>query len=65
VNPSRTRPSDENEGVIVGRDGALVVDAGINGAVSEQIQQIVATLTDKPIRFLVNTTYHCDHSFGN
>ncbi len=55
----------DNNGVIVGRRGALVVDAGINGAISRQIQEIVGRLTEKPILFLANTTYHGDHTFGN
>ncbi|MFE3190096.1 MBL fold metallo-hydrolase [Nocardia sp. NPDC059240] len=58
-------PPKDNNGVIVGRGAALVIDAGINGAVSQQIQGIVARLTDKPLRYLVNTTYHGDHTFGN
>jgi cyclase len=58
-------PPKDNNGVIIGRDGVLVVDAGINGPVSRQIQEIVRTLTDAPIRFLANTTYHGDHTFGN
>jgi cyclase len=48
-----------------GSAAVLVVDAGINGAVSLQIQEIVTKLTDKPLRYLVNTTYHGDHTFGN
>lgn len=58
-------PPKDNNGVIVGADTALVIDAGINGAVSRQIQDLVADLTDRPLRYLVNTTYHGDHTFGN
>lgn len=55
----------DNNGVIIGEKSVLVVDAGINGSVSRQIRQHVRELTDKPIRYLVNTTYHGDHTFGN
>ncbi|MGD8375180.1 MAG: MBL fold metallo-hydrolase [Acidobacteriota bacterium] len=55
----------DNNGVIVGEKAALVIDAGINGDVGRQIQEIVTSLTDRPIRYLVNTTYHGDHTFGN
>ncbi|MVU76713.1 MBL fold metallo-hydrolase [Nocardia sp. ET3-3] len=58
-------PPKDNNGVIFGRDAALVIDAGINGDVSHQIQGIVERLTDRPLKFLVNTTYHGDHTFGN
>jgi cyclase len=55
----------DNNGVIIGDKCALVVDAGINGAISRHIQDLVRQLTDKPTRYLVNTTYHGDHTFGN
>jgi cyclase len=55
----------DNNGVIVGDRCALVVDAGINGAMARQIQEISRRLTDRPIRYLANTTYHGDHTFGN
>ena len=58
-------PPKDNNGVIIGTKAALVIDAGINGAMSQQIQEIVGGLTDKPLRYLVNTTYHGDHTFGN
>ncbi|WP_199747704.1 MBL fold metallo-hydrolase [Actinomadura sp. WAC 06369] len=55
----------DNNGLIVGRDAALVVDAGITPAVGRQIRRLAADLTGKPVRYLVNTTYHGDHTFGN
>jgi cyclase len=55
----------DNNGIIIGNESVLVIDAGINGAISQQIQQRVRELTEKPIRYLVNTTYHGDHTFGN
>lgn len=55
----------DNSGLIVGRDAALLIDAGINGAVARHLQRIVARLTDRPLRYLVNTNYHGDHTFGN
>lgn len=55
----------DNNGVIIGADAVLVIDAGINGDISRQIQARVRELTDSPIRYLVNTTYHGDHTFGN
>jgi cyclase len=58
-------PPKDNNGVIVGERAALVVDAGVNGAISHQIQAIARQLTDKPLLYLVNTTYHGDHTFGN
>jgi glyoxylase-like metal-dependent hydrolase (beta-lactamase superfamily II) len=59
------RPPKDNNGLIVGDRCALVVDSGITPAVAAQIQQHAAALTDKPIRYLANTTFHGDHTFGN
>lgn len=58
-------PPKDNNGVIAGRDAALVVDAGITPQVSAQIQELARQLTDRPVRYLANTTYHGDHTFGN
>ena len=55
----------DNNGVIFGRDAALVVDAGITPDVSRRIQQLAHGLTDAPLRYVANTTYHGDHTFGN
>jgi cyclase len=55
----------DNNGVVIGERSALVIDAGINGAIARQIQEQVRCLTDRPLRYLVNTTYHGDHTFGN
>ncbi len=59
------RPAVDNSGFIVGRDGVLVIDAHINGAMARQIQAAVRAVTDKPILYLVNTNFHGDHTFGN
>ncbi|MFI6786686.1 MBL fold metallo-hydrolase [Nonomuraea sp. NPDC050383] len=58
-------PPKDNNGVVAGRDSALVIDAGITADVSARIQTAVAGLSDRPLRYLVNTTYHGDHTFGN
>jgi cyclase len=58
-------PPKDNNGVIAGQDAALVVDAGITPDVSAQIQELAGQLTDQPVRYLANTTYHGDHTFGN
>jgi glyoxylase-like metal-dependent hydrolase (beta-lactamase superfamily II) len=46
-------------------DAVLVVDAGITPSVGRAIIDEVRRLTDRPLRYLVNTTYHGDHTFGN
>jgi cyclase len=54
-----------NSAVLVGEDGALLVDSGDKPEVAEKLQEAVATLTTKPIRFLINTHWHFDHVNGN
>ena len=48
----------------VGADGVLVVDAG-SGEKSDEVIAAVRTLTDKPIRWIVDTHLHADHTGGN
>ena len=55
----------DNVGFVVGDRDVLVVDAHINPAMARQIQERVREVTDKPIRYLVNSNYHGDHTFGN
>jgi cyclase len=55
----------DNSGLIVGENASLVIDAGVNGATARKVQDIVRNLTDVRIRYLVNTNYHGDHTFGN
>jgi cyclase len=45
-------------------DGVLLVDDKIT-PVAPKLKAAVATITDKPIRFVLNTHWHPDHSGGN
>ena len=51
--------------LIVREDAALIIDAGINGESARKIRAVVHQLPDRPIKYLVNTNYHGDHTFGN
>ncbi len=53
-----------NIGVSVGDDGVFVIDDQF-APLSEKILTAIKTLSDKPLKFLVNTHYHGDHSGGN
>lgn len=48
----------------VGDEGVLIVDTGIAGA-SGKILAAIRKITDKPIRYIINTHYHADHVGGN
>jgi cyclase len=53
-----------NIGVSVGADGVLIIDDQF-APLTEKIKSAIAALTDKPIRFVLNTHYHGDHTGGN
>ncbi|MGW4675468.1 MBL fold metallo-hydrolase [Streptomyces sp. NPDC004324] len=54
-----------NAGFVVGDSGALVVESLSNGRLASQVIGEVRKVTALPIRFLVNTSFHGDHCFGN
>lgn len=53
-----------NIAVLTGADGALVVDSDIV-EMSPKLRAALAMVSDKPVRFLVNTHFHFDHTGGN
>jgi glyoxylase-like metal-dependent hydrolase (beta-lactamase superfamily II) len=53
-----------NIGVSVGEDGIIVVDDQY-APLAEKIQAVLKGITDKPIRFIINTHYHADHTGAN
>ena len=53
-----------NIGVLIGNDGVILVDDQF-APLSEKIKKAIASISDKPIKFIVNTHFHGDHSDGN
>lgn len=53
-----------NIGVSVGEDGIVIVDDEY-AALAPKIIAALNGITDKPIRFIINTHYHGDHTGGN
>lgn len=47
-----------------GSDGVVLVDSGA-GNRSDDVLSVIETLTDEPIRYIINTTLHPDHVGGN
>jgi glyoxylase-like metal-dependent hydrolase (beta-lactamase superfamily II) len=54
-----------NSVAIIGDDGVLVVDAGQFPSVARAQIAAIRKLTDKPVRFVVNSHWHPDHWLGN
>ena len=53
-----------NIAVFPGRDGKLLIDAGFAGA-RPQITDTLAGISSDPIKHLINTHWHFDHTDGN
>ena len=53
-----------NIGLSVGADDAFLIDDQY-APLTPRIREAIATVTSKPVRFLVNTHWHGDHTGGN
>lgn len=53
-----------NIGASIGDDGIVIVDDQF-APLAEKIQAALKGITDKPVRFIINTHYHGDHTGGN
>lgn len=56
--------SGGNIAVLPGRDGKLLVDAGITAS-RPAITEALASISPDPVRHLINTHWHFDHTDGN
>jgi cyclase len=54
-----------NAGIIIGKDGIVVVDTMISAKEAKRFIRDIRIISRKPIRYVVNTHYHLDHTFGN
>ena len=53
-----------NIGIIVGRDGVLVVDTGMGPRNAETVLNEVKKITSKPVAYLTITHFHPEHGMG-
>ena len=53
-----------NMGLSVGGDATFLIDDQF-GPLTPKIQAAIAAVTDKPVKFLLNTHWHFDHTGGN
>lgn len=53
-----------NIGASVGEDGIVIVDDQY-APLADKIKAALKGITDKPVRFVINTHYHEDHTGGN
>lgn len=53
-----------NIGISTGEDGLYIIDDQIR-PITTQLLQAIRKISSKPIRFVINTHYHADHTGGN
>ncbi len=53
-----------NNLVIIGNQGIILVDAGSHKAVAEHIDKVIKTVTSKPVTHVLITHHHPDHHLG-
>jgi glyoxylase-like metal-dependent hydrolase (beta-lactamase superfamily II) len=59
------RKSLSNAGFVIGDDGVLVIDSLFTAEAAKALVSEIRRLTSKPIRYVVNTHYHADHTGGD
>lgn len=71
VTPSRALPNQHNRGwnsnsaFVVTDSGVLLFDSGSSEAIGESLRKTIAEITDKPVRWIINSHAHGDHWLGN
>jgi glyoxylase-like metal-dependent hydrolase (beta-lactamase superfamily II) len=71
VSPSYGLPTAENKAwnsnshFVVTDEGVLVFDTGSSEAIAKEIKRAIKSVTNKPVRWVVNSHSHADHWLGN
>jgi len=71
VSPSIGLPTPENKGwnsnihfVVTGK-GVLLFDTGSSESIGNKIKKAIKSVTDQPVRWVINSHSHADHWLGN
>jgi cyclase len=54
-----------NNTFIIGKKDVIVIDANISSAYTREVIAALRSLTNKPIKYVINTHWHEDHIIGN
>jgi cyclase len=58
-------PAATSGGFVIGDGSVLVIESMLNRRLANQMLALIREKTKKPIRYVVNTSHHGDHSYGN
>ena len=59
------KPADSNAGIILTSEGVVLIDSGHNPPDSLAVSNAIKKLTPLPVRYLINTEPHSDHTTGH
>ena len=62
---ARLHDNMTNSGIIVGDEGVLIIDSLSMPSFAKDLISDVKHITDKPIKYVIDTHAHWDHSWGN
>ena len=60
-----TPTANANASIVLTSDGVVLIDTGQNAVDSREIAEAVKKLTPQPVRFIIDTETHPDHSYGH
>ncbi len=64
-NSSPANSFGANAGIIIGKDSIVVIDTLVSSKEAKRFIKGIRTISEKPIKYVINTHYHLDHTFGN
>jgi len=59
------REVNSTVGIVLTSEGVVLIDTGQTPVDTRQVQEAVRTLTPLPVRYVINTEVHPDHTSGN
>lgn len=54
-----------NSAFIITKNSVILIDTGSTVAYAKQIKDVIGKITNKPIKYIINTHQHPDHFMGN